>query len=71
MYKKIRRKARYMVVVVYFITGEITTFAKVSNIALLSDGRLCLQRNDKRFKDSFREELIPIKDIKSFYSHNR
>jgi hypothetical protein len=58
-----------MVVVVYFKTGESFSFSKVINIALLNDGRICLQRYDKRFKVSFREELIPIADIKSFYSH--
>jgi hypothetical protein len=58
-----------MVIKVYFKDGTSCTFTKVTNIALLTDGRLCLQRNDKRFKESFREELIPITDVKAFYSH--
>ncbi len=58
-----------MVVRVNYKTGESFTFTKVININLLNDGRLCLQRNDKRFKDRFREELIPIIDIQSFYSY--
>jgi hypothetical protein len=58
-----------MVVKVYFKNGTSCTLSKVTNIALLSDGRLCFQRNDKRFKESFREELIPITDIKAFYSN--
>jgi hypothetical protein len=58
-----------MVVHLNFKSGERIIFSKVVNISLLDDGKLCLQRNDKRFKNHFREELIPIADVQSFYSH--
>lgn len=55
----------------HFKDGRFRKLTKVCNIALLSNGRLCIQRNDKRLKHHFIEEVIPISEVDRFYSYGQ